>query len=386
MRSVTQRVAKVLTVNLPSPGSWNLRLDKLCFRSEDEAHGLKPKHASLKDVLAAYERAKPHLEDRLFRLLAFRDALRWQFRFAYTEVWLANISRLLLHLGRANVLENVGLYAEHVTGLPVIPGTAVKGVISTWACWEANQQSGGGFPARAQDWQRTRDKFASRILGNNEGDAKAGDVSFLGGFPLSVPTLTLDIVTPHHGLPNPLPNPFLAIEAGEEPTLWAFPMIVRRRQGGDAEELLTQAKEWLTDALTHLGIGAKTASGYGRFRKLQEAEEVKLATQRAARDAQAKADAEKRRREEDEQRRKVEAAQAEARRLAALSPEDRAYEEFKKTIGDGTAAGREVLQRPESERRIILRFFRSDDGQRLLKTWTNDKGKKRIENLKQAGL
>jgi CRISPR type III-B/RAMP module RAMP protein Cmr6 len=43
-----------------------------------------------------------------------------------------NSNRLLLHLGRASVLENVGIYCERTTGLPLIPGTAVKGVLSTF--------------------------------------------------------------------------------------------------------------------------------------------------------------------------------------------------------------------------------------------------------------
>ena len=62
MRSVTQHVAKALMANPPSPGSWNLRLDKLCFRAEDENTDKKSaKHLSLRGVLVAYERARPHL-------------------------------------------------------------------------------------------------------------------------------------------------------------------------------------------------------------------------------------------------------------------------------------------------------------------------------------
>lgn len=387
MHSVTQRVAKVLAARSPSPGSWNLRLDKLSFRSEDKENGRKSaRHVSLRDILAAYEKARPHLEDHLARLVAFEDCLRRQFGTAFDQAHLVNTSRLLLHLGRANVLENVGLYAEHVSGLPMIPGTAVKGFVSTWACWEQNQQVNGSFPSLADDWQMARRQDAYRILGSNDGDTEAGEVTFLGGFPLAVPTMTLDIVTPHHGLPNPLPNPFLALEAGDPPTLWTFPLIVRPRHAGSPKALLTKAKEWLTDALTQLGVGAKTASGYGRFRKATETEETKLAAEAASRDAHAKALRDKLLLEQDERRSKATAVQAEADRVAALSPEDRAFEEFKKTIGDGTAAAREVLNRPEAERQHILRFFHSDEGQKLLKTWSNEKGKKRIENLKQAGL
>ena len=79
-------------------------------------------------------------------------------------------------------------------------------------------------------------------------------------------------------------------------------------------------------------------------------------------------------------------AKQKAERLARLSPEERAYAEYVDRVADWTAPAREIAAKPEAEKQHILRFFRTSEGQALLKTWTNDKGKKRIQNLKDAGL
>jgi CRISPR-associated protein Cmr6 len=90
-----------------------------------------------------------------------------------------------------------------------------------------------------------------------------GEIIFLGGFPVKPPKLVLDILTPHeHGAPRP--NPFLALDPG---TRWIFAFLARPRHG-DAKELLRQTTDWLCEALTQVGLGAKTAAGYGRFRSL----------------------------------------------------------------------------------------------------------------------
>jgi CRISPR type III-B/RAMP module RAMP protein Cmr6 len=180
---------------------------------------------------------------------------------------------LLLHLGRPSVLENVGLYCERITGLPVIPGSAVKGLISTWACWDANSNRIYN-PALdgTVDLERRRALFdtpAKAVLGDNSdtGSSEGGQIIFLGAFPAKPPQLGLDIVTPHVDAAghdrNPVPNPFLAIEPGVP---WKFLMLVcQRGVTRPAAHLLDTAAAWLTDALAQLGLGAKTAAGYGRF-------------------------------------------------------------------------------------------------------------------------
>jgi hypothetical protein len=63
---------------------------------------------------------------------------------------------------------------------------------------------------------------------------------------------------------------FLCVEPG---TKWQF--VFYLRPGAENAALLLKATtDWLIEALTQLGIGAKTAAGYGRFRKPNEADLV----------------------------------------------------------------------------------------------------------------
>lgn len=372
--------------------SWNLQLDKLSFERSGDTGAKK---LSLDAVRRSYveARTQTHLIDACKRQRAFRDLLGARHSKDYREVTLINSTRLLVHLGRASVLENVGLATERSTGLPMIPGTAVKGILSTWACWEANLLPDGALPETISKPKQDRARFTSlaeRIFGSNaeSGSTASGEIIFLGGFPATPPKLVLDILTPHER-GNPLPNPFLAIDPG---TRWVFPLLARPRHG-DANNLLQQAADWLIEALTQVGLGAKTAAGYGRFRVLAAVETAQIEAERQAviaADAAKQKAAEQDRAKlaaEEAKRSAVEAiAKQKAERLALLSPEERAYAEYVEKVTDWTAPAREIATHSESEKQWILRYFRTPQGQALLKTWTNDKGKKRIQNLKDAGL
>lgn len=238
------------------------------------------------------------------RTAAWIEALQRQHGTRLGVIELVNESRLLLHLGRASVLENVGLYCDRTTGLPLIPGTALKGVLSTWACWAEHQNTDLSFREFTKDSIQRRSftaedaRLAQRILGDDfaSGSESAGEVVFVGGFPLSPPQLGLDIVNPHHeagGTPKTrlTPNTFLCVEPR---TIWRFVFFVRPG-AADSSELLCVTERWIREALAQLGIGAKTAAGYGRFRTpiekdRQEAERTAAAAQAAEEAAQKEAE------------------------------------------------------------------------------------------------
>jgi CRISPR type III-B/RAMP module RAMP protein Cmr6 len=234
------------------------------------------------------------------RTCRWLDSLRRQYGERFAIVDLVADSRLLLNLGRASVLENVGLYAERTTGLPLIPGTALKGVVSTWACWTAHfdpsDQSFRGFSKdsiQRHNFTAAEARLAKRILGDDDpgGSQHAGEVVFLGGFPCTVPELGLDIVNPHYeekedGRNAKLlvvdrarltPSPFLCLEPG---TCWRFAFFVRPG-APDYAALVEQTKAWIADALTQTGLGAKTAAGYGRFRQPTDADRAAQERQEA---------------------------------------------------------------------------------------------------------
>lgn len=287
--AVTLHVSSALTRGCDS---WNLELDKLSFTKNGEPTA---KTDSLRRVRDTYERTS-----KKYFPAACKAKLRWLGSLElevgpsrFRSVTLINESRLLVHLGRANVLENVGLYVDRVTGLPWIPGTTFKGVVSTWAYWEGyfgrNGTLGeirmtsrpGGRASEAtlltRGWiaQHGPEKsdLASLILGDDSasGSKSAGDVVFVGGFPTTPPILGLDIVNPHYqpdGSPkrNLTPNTFLALEPG---TAWLF-VFYARAGAVNVDTLLDETTRWAKEAMTELGMGAKTAAGYGRFRELTE--------------------------------------------------------------------------------------------------------------------
>ncbi|MCL5098284.1 MAG: type III-B CRISPR module RAMP protein Cmr6 [Candidatus Omnitrophica bacterium] len=295
----------------------------------------------------------------------------------FRRIALATDGRLLLHLGRGSVLENVGLYCDHTTGLPLIPGTALKGVLSTWACWEANLNpqagfnTGGSFLAERNQFESS---LALLVFGDDTrvGSKNCGEIIFVGGFPAdpqNLPRPEPDIVTPHpdNGRGRILPNLFLAWASN---SIWEF--IFYAKPGARMpDKLLLKTEEWLIASLSSTGLGAKTAAGYGRFRPLNNEEQKRtrdLAKERKGELEKAKVDA------KEEARRK------------ALPPEERAFAEYVANQNDWIAAAREIAGKPDQEREWILRYFRSAAGQELLKSWTNEKGKKRIQALKLAGL
>jgi CRISPR type III-B/RAMP module RAMP protein Cmr6 len=248
--------------------SWHLRLDKYSFKP---GGGPDARTSALKDVRATYQESIPaYLSHACRAKNAFIDGLRKQHKARFAEVRLVATSRLLLHLGRANVLPNAGIHFDRTTGLPTIPGTSLKGLLSTWACWEANQRENGSFAQDAAFTSlRSESGVARRVLGDNSenGSRDSGEIVFVGGFPVKPPTMGLDILNPHYEVDGSdkrklTPVVFLALEPDAE---WRF-VFFARPGAASTQDLLHATQSWLTAALTQIGIGAKTAAGYGRFK------------------------------------------------------------------------------------------------------------------------
>lgn len=150
--------------------------------------------------------------------------------------------RLAVGLGAKGVLE-VGLRLQQVYGTPVIPASAVKGVLR----------------GRLQD-----EALIAFLFGSEE---SAGFVTFQDAWwaPDEKSPLAMDVVTPHHqkyyakqGPPsdcdNPVPVPFLSVRG----TFLFVADAPDKPWKGYVERLLKETLE-------RRGIGGKTAAGYGRF-------------------------------------------------------------------------------------------------------------------------
>lgn len=262
--------------------SWHLRLDKfsgeLAPDTPKDKDAPPPKTTALRAVLSCYtNKAKPQFPAVIKAKLAWLDRAAIQATETHhRSIRLIADSKLLVGLGRAHALQNVGLSFERTTGLPLISGSAVKGLVSTWAAWSAAGdglfQNPPAIPSSRNAYLTPDTVLARRIRGDDsaDGSTSAGEVIFLGGFPETPPTLGLDIVNPHHETDgsdkrNLTPNVFLCLEPGTPATAWRFP-ILARPGAEDPAKLLQVTGDWLIEALTQTGIGAKTAAGYGRFR------------------------------------------------------------------------------------------------------------------------
>jgi len=232
--------------------------------------------------------------------------------------------RFVVGLGAAHVLET-GITLHRIFGLPIIPGSALKGAARTWALFKLAEELGvpilspaeaavrpqtplgkfeavilsqesekeqegllsqllqddaipKGAPIRNLSLQELRKKWQPflEVFGSTD---RAGSVIFLDAIPLKLPNFQLDIMNPHYpqyydkrgGTPQkPVPpadwdspRPVFFLTVGE--TLYRFTIASRSEQGN---HLLNLAERWLKGALRELGIGAKTSADYGYWYEL----------------------------------------------------------------------------------------------------------------------
>jgi len=160
--------------------------------------------------------------------------------------------RFVSGLGAAHPLEN-GFTFDRTMGVPAIAGSGVKGM------------------CRAQARLESLDEVSLRHLFGPEEEEKArtiGDLVFLPALPASWPRLEVDLVNCHHprymdgALPDPvevespIPVPFLTVAAATD-------FVYRLRSRSNDMEAEEEGFRLLRNGLEVLGIGAKTAVGYG---------------------------------------------------------------------------------------------------------------------------
>lgn len=249
------RVEQAFRDNSYSFDSWSLFFDKFSgYSRNDKVESI------LKNVIKYYNRdnSRDYLSKMLVQKYLFFDNLakHGNMKLLFFE----NTSRLLVNMGHSQVLENVGFSFERISGLPCVPGSALKGVVANWALWDANGDA--AFAENLQGFSTNRTELKNQLVdmfGANEGDAEQGKIDFYGIFPLTVPELEIDIITPHDmKFINPVR--FLTVAAGN---FWYVPIAYNRN--GNNTALLESTELLIEKCLMNYGVGAKTASGYGKF-------------------------------------------------------------------------------------------------------------------------
>lgn len=244
-----------------------LQLDKLSRPPEKQEHQRK----AIEGVCKAVGDQKLLAELRHRRDAALTQASARCFR-------ATSVGPLTLHLTRASGLENAGIHLHPVYGFVCLPGSGLKGTARSYAetVWLPDQLD----PVAAWNDIRTVFGWAPKSesakswkpAGVEDADgSSAGAVVFHDAWPVEWPRLEPDIVNSHHAQyyadtddPGDWDEPnmafFLSVQSG---TTFDFAVSVRSRID---DGLLTRACTWLQAALAHEGAGAKTNSGYGRFR------------------------------------------------------------------------------------------------------------------------
>jgi len=193
--------------------------------------------------------------------------------------------RMIVGLGGNSVLET-DLTLHHLYGLPIIPGSALKGLTRTYAAMEEKKvyitgSSGQLKPSTAIE---TDHCDIQRIFGMPD---RAGTVIFFDAFPKDgQATFVLDIMNPHYpdyyqkdAAPtndqNPRPIAFLAVHR----TNYMFALALRQGVPEENKDDLAIAKTWLGKALEDYGVGGKTSAGYGYFKIQEEREDASAGQQ-----------------------------------------------------------------------------------------------------------
>jgi len=160
--------------------------------------------------------------------------------------------RVIVGLGTHALLQG-GITLHPIHGFPIIPGSALKGVCRAYAERVLDQ------PA----------ELVEQLFGTvREEEGLRGDLVFLDGVPAAVPQVERDVInpvfaayyfatdTPPADYLSPRPIFFLAVGAGSR---YAFAVGSLSANAENA----ALGVAWLRSALEEIGVGAKTAAGYG---------------------------------------------------------------------------------------------------------------------------
>ena len=334
---------------------------------------------------------------KLGQNLQFAQALS-RFSGLKTVVYGELQGRLIVNLSDS-LIQNAGMCLDRNTGVPYIPGSAVKGVARHVAL--SRLRSGEWtirefmcvFGSSEADFKENGElcKFAGDIP-EKERTLKGG-VDFLSAQPITEPTIVVDISNVHYPKyyqtgnvgdlleESPKPNTFPAVEKGSR---YAF-CVIANGMGGMDEELFAKTRDVLVEAITVSGIGAKTGAGYGWYKDVTVDVEAQAAREKEEEDARIRLESE---RMQEEERRQ--AAKAAAQRLAAMSPCERILDEWSRLNEKAIINGRYIAKFSalgEADKRGVVEALRMQKGisadvwAAVKGTWAKD-SKKKLRNPK----
>jgi CRISPR-associated protein Cmr6 len=226
--------------------------EKLRIRLNEEIENFSWEKEWLDNIKRRIEYFIDHLKGNGFSINEFNFTLSW---------------RMIIGLGASHPQET-SMTIHHIYGIPYIPGSAIKGVTRHWVLKEyfSNDEE-----------KALKDKDFPTIFGTPgqagkiiffDTPGQAGKIIFFDAYPVEKINLKVEVMTPHYpdyysekappaDWQSPNPIKFLTVEK----TKFQFFVACKKED----ETLLKKASDWLKEALSRFGIGAKTSVGYGYF-------------------------------------------------------------------------------------------------------------------------
>ena len=199
-------------------------------------------------------------------LCAFSDS-------GIVELSATNATRFLTGIGETTPTE-VGMVFDRNLGLPFIPSSSIKGIVRYAYCVNfVKNKKVLGESIKEEDVVGLVELFGSLDTQNST----RGGFSFMDAYSEAPPQLAVDIMNSHHGeyysdknsdgpveTESPQPIKFLVVEKG---SCFKFRGFFLSKKAENYRHELINA---FGTALTELGLGAKTAVGYGRFENIKD--------------------------------------------------------------------------------------------------------------------
>jgi CRISPR-associated protein Cmr6 len=250
---------KIFNNNNPRCSNLSLLLDRYLgyngqwkLDEKDKAELFK----KLKNYFSSQNNYSQLITANYSRQQAMTKAYSYSSSFTAKPEW-----RLVVGLGQTSVLET-SMTLDRVTGIPLIPGSALKGLTAAYALLNVLEESDRDRLESLESLTEKQRLFID-IFGTQ---TQSGKVIFFDAVPTKVPIIEPDIMNNHYSdyysgkastpTPDQSPIPVYFLTLGNKSE---FALAV----GGNNQELVNQASTWLKKGLSTLGIGAKTAAGYG---------------------------------------------------------------------------------------------------------------------------
>ncbi|MDA3915706.1 MAG: type III-B CRISPR module RAMP protein Cmr6 [Deltaproteobacteria bacterium] len=190
-------------------------------------------------------------------------------------------SPMITGLGETHPTET-SIVLDHTLGIPYIPASGIKGLIrfshSKQLLFDDNGDFTDKFVEKGSLNETDKDTHIPLFFGgtikdkiHKITDTLRGSIFFLDAYSVNTPQIKADIINPHYSdyygdknkppgdYQDPLPVKFLTIAPGAQ---FVFRFMLDSKSAKHKVQLSTAVK----NALEQEGFGAKTATGYGRFK------------------------------------------------------------------------------------------------------------------------